>query len=245
MGRPIDAREMKVLVKFRNSLIQLNAKNGRNVYNYVIGCSGGTDSVALLLCAYYLNKLLKFKYNFICVYIDHGLRPVEDEIEFVADLCGLLDIPFKDEAVDLSIYKDNNVEAVGRTARYELLNKVGKEYFEDKKHFACSCFRVLTAHHEKDQAETILMGILGLVHSMPGNLKKISKCNNLLNTWRPLLDIPREELEYMVRDFKVIEDPTNTDIKFKRNLVRHKVLPALKNILGDNIEAVIASKAGE
>jgi tRNA(Ile)-lysidine synthase len=244
MGRPLDAREMKLVTKFRDNLKDLQKTNAA-VNNFVIACSGGTDSVALLLCAYYVNTVLKCNYRFICVYVDHGLRAVDHEIEFVRELCGMLGIRFICKQLNNKIYEDNvNIEATAREHRYKTLYCTGHNYYGSILYKAIP-FRILTAHHRRDQAETVLMGVLGMLHSAPKTVRSIKKSNDGYHTWRPLLDIPREELEYMVRDFKVIEDPTNTDVVFKRNLVRHKVLPALKKILGDNIESIIASKAGE
>jgi tRNA(Ile)-lysidine synthase len=94
---------------------------------------------------------------------------------------------------------------------------------------------LLTAHHQDDQAETVLLqllrgsGIAGLsgmesVNTAPGLLG-----DDTLLMGRPLLDVSRAALERFVeeRGIRHVEDESNADIRYARNALRHKVMPAL------------------
>jgi tRNA(Ile)-lysidine synthase len=227
----LDPKEFRTLLKFRKEMNQLTIKK------VVVGCSGCADSVALLLMLHYMNMLLlkpSERYDIICVYVDHSLRDVEDEIKFVKELCELLRVTFITKKVDTTVYK-NNIESDARTARYTLLSEVGG-YFG-------APFTILTGHHRRDQAETVLMSIFGMYHNKKGHIGCIKKYNPELNVFRPMLTLSREEIDYFVRNFTVIQDPTNVDTIYKRNLIRLVVLPWLKENVNKNIESVLASRA--
>ncbi|OLF55377.1 tRNA lysidine(34) synthetase TilS, partial [Pseudomonas chlororaphis] len=88
---------------------------------------------------------------------------------------------------------------------------------------------LLTAQHRDDQAETLLFrllrgaGVRGL-SAMPA-----SRALGQGHLLRPLLDIPRSELERYASDHQLqwIDDPSNQDRQFSRNYLRHQVFPQL------------------
>jgi len=97
----------------------------------------------------------------------------------------------------------------------------------------------LLAHHQNDQAETVLLqllrgaGVAGL-SSMPESrvLATSAEQASSITLWRPLLRLSREELEAYAREHRLkwIEDPSNQSSKYRRNAIRKSVLPKLETI---------------
>jgi len=97
-----------------------------------------------------------------------------------------------------------------------------------------ACSRIFLAHHALDQAETILMNLFrgcGLA-GMTGMAYE-SKVGSLY-LLRPLLRVSPSELrEYLSRQaIPFVEDPSNRDLAFTRNRVRHQLLPIIEETLG-------------
>ena len=88
--------------------------------------------------------------------------------------------------------------------------------------------RIATAHHQNDQAETVLLNLLR--GTGPEGLRGIPPVRGRLI--RPLLDTPREEIEAYLREngLGCVEDETNESQAFTRNRLRRQVLPALAQI---------------
>lgn len=111
-----------------------------------------------------------------------------------------------------------NAEAIARKARYAV--------FEEK---LLPKGVLLTAHHQDDQAETLLLNLLrgsgidGLT-AMPER-----KVFGRGEHWRPWLSIRRATIEKYLQQhsLQAIEDPSNADISYRRNWLRHKVFPLL------------------
>ncbi|HET7795725.1 MAG TPA: tRNA lysidine(34) synthetase TilS [Rhizobacter sp.] len=104
---------------------------------------------------------------------------------------------------------------------------------------------MLLAHHQRDQAETLLLqalrgaGVAGLA-GMPRNIEREGI------TWvRPWLDHPRERIEAYVRHHRLryVDDDSNADARFARNRLRWQVWPALSKAF-PHAEASLASAAG-
>jgi tRNA(Ile)-lysidine synthase len=102
---------------------------------------------------------------------------------------------------------------------------------------------VVTAHHQGDQAETVLLHLLrgGGVHGAVGMAERapvpfrgaphdISQEPGEPWLWRPLLREPRESIDVYVGELGLtpIEDPSNADQSLRRNALRHEVLPLLE-----------------
>ena len=111
------------------------------------GLSGGADSVCLLLC---VSALRAKGYQAAAAHVRHDLRDTarRDEL-FVQDLCRRLDIPFYSASVHVP--KNGSTEERARQARYEALERIFRETGADV---------LLLAHHQNDQAETVLMRLI-------------------------------------------------------------------------------------
>jgi len=191
-----------------------------------VALSGGLDSVVLLdtICKSQAANQNREIYAF---HIHHGLqKPADDWLIFCERLAKKYKIHFDFRLLHLNT-KEGNVEARARAARYEALADLCEEYgIED----------LLLAHHQNDQAETVLLqllrgaGVAGLsgmsVH------KHIQAGPRPLMLKRPLLDQSRAELEAYAKQHKLkwIEDPSNQDRKYRRNAIRKEVIPKLEKI---------------
>ncbi len=185
---------------------------------YIIGYSGGLDSTVLLHLSAELRQL--YPLLLTAVYIHHGLSARADHWRaHCEDQCNALQIPFIDRAVHVSREPGRSLEEEARKERYAIfLEHLNPEDI------------LLTAHHQDDQAETLLVqlsrgaGIKGMA-AMPS-----IKSFGLGFHARPLLSFSRDDLERYARDHELdwIEDESNHDIQLTRNFFRKDILPLLK-----------------
>lgn len=182
----------------------------------VLGLSGGLDSIVLLHLLLAINKLIPFKLS--AHHVHHGLSENADAwVDFCAETCDKLGIPFTISKVKVNKKSGLGVESAAREARYKAL-------------FSTDADLICVAHHQDDQAETLLLqlargaGVKGLAGM--GAVK--SKSPKLLI--RPLLNVPRSQLEAYAKTHQLtwIEDESNLNTKFDRNFMRHEVLPILE-----------------
>jgi len=178
-----------------------------------IALSGGCDSMVLM---YALNQLKdELKLSIKAHYIHHGLSAYADEwLAFCEAACKKLNIPFDSMRVDTNTLPSLGIEGFARKLRYEALAQL-------------SVGVIATAHHENDQAETLLLqlirgaGLKGLA-AMPEYDKE-------KNLWRPLLRVQRQVIEDFaeIHEIVFIEDDSNEDTRFDRNFLRKNILPQL------------------
>ena len=185
---------------------------------YRVAFSGGLDSHVLLHALCQLRDRLDAEIS--AVHVNHGLQPVaNDWVTHCRSVCADLDVPFISLLVDGRALPGESPEAAARAARYAAL----ADWLP-----ANNC--LLTAQHQDDQAETLLLqllrgsGVSGLA-AMPRSATLGAGCH-----LRPLLDVRREELrDYaLAQSLTWIEDPSNADTAFDRNFLRQQVLPVLQ-----------------
>ena len=204
---------------------QQSPKSGKRI---AVALSGGLDSVVLLDTVCKAQTKNQAKNQIYAFHIHHGLqKPADDWLIFCEKLAKKSKIHFDFRLLHLNSEQDSgNVEARARAGRYEALADLCEEYgIED----------LLLAHHQNDQAETVLLqllrgsGVAGL-SGMPVS-RAISGIPSI-TLWRPLLNQSRQELEAYAKEhqLKWIEDPSNQDTKYRRNAVRKKIIPALEKI---------------
>jgi tRNA(Ile)-lysidine synthase len=177
--------------------------------------SGGADSLALLALAVEAGCVVT------AVHVDHGLRPGSAaEAHVVADAALRFGAAFRSERV--AVEPGANLEARARKARYAVLP-------DD----------AMTGHTADDQAETMLLNLLrgagpdGLAAMLPGPR-------------RPILGLRRAETHALCAELGLapVDDPTNADPAFRRNRVRHELLPVLDDIAGRDVVPILARQAG-
>ena len=182
-----------------------------------VAFSGGADSTALLAA---LAALSGQRRRLRSIHVDHALQSSSRAwARHCRAIAATLGVPILLRRVQVECLPGQSLEAQARTARYAAL-AAELEAGE----------LLLTAHHQDDQLETVLLqllrgaGVAGLA-AMPAVMPF---SQGLL--CRPLLEVRRAELVHWVerRGLPCIEDPANADERFDRNYLRHKVLPALE-----------------
>lgn len=179
----------------------------------VCAVSGGPDSLALLALARSAG------HDVVAVHVDHGLRPGSgEEAAVVAAAAGRFGARFRAERVEIG--PGPNLEARARAARRDVLGP-----------------HALTGHTADDQAETVLLSVLrgaaldGLAGFDPAT--------------RPLRLLRRTETEGLCEHLGLdpVRDPTNLDPSFRRNRVRHELLPLLAEVAERDLVPVLARQA--
>ncbi|MDV2488204.1 tRNA lysidine(34) synthetase TilS [Acinetobacter johnsonii] len=180
--------------------------------HFLIGCSGGMDSMLLLhLMSHLFPKRIR------AIYIDHQLQDVSPQWgSFVQEQCYVLDVPCVIQAVDVDT---GNVESQARSARYAAFQK----------HLLANEILVL-AHHQQDQAETVLLrllsgaGIHGLAAMQSIDIRE------KFTIWRPLLALSRQQIELWAAEMQLrnIQDQTNFDTSYDRAWCRAELWPILE-----------------
>jgi len=182
-----------------------------------VAYSGGLDSTALLAA---LAARRPKQTQLRAVHVNHGLHPRAAQwASHCRTTARQLDVPLQVLSATVAKGPGVSLEAAARDARYGLLAEN-----------IASGETVVTAHHEDDQLETVLLqlfrgaGLAGL-SAMP-ELAPFA-CGWLA---RPLLSRTREELESWVRahDLTWVEDETNADERLDRNYLRRSVVPLIR-----------------
>jgi tRNA(Ile)-lysidine synthase len=184
----------------------------------VAALSGGMDSMALLSALAELSTRLRFSLR--ALHVNHGISPNASRwAGFCVAQCGRLGVPLQTEAVDISPYRALGLEAAARMARYEAFARVDADF-------------VVLAQHRDDQAETLLLRLLrgAGVRGLSGMAPLRAHAGARAKLARPLLDVPRAEIEAYARDrgLEWIEDESNADTARARNFLRHEVLPLME-----------------
>ena len=194
-----------------------------------LAVSGGLDSVVLLDSVCKAVQVNSSSSTEVWVFhIHHGLqKPADQWLEFCEKLAKKYRVHFDFRLLHFADQSLGNIEAKARAERYDALTELCIEHdIED----------LLLAHHQNDQAETVLLqllrgsGVAGL-SGMPLH-RQNSKKDHPINLWRPLLNQSRSELELYakVNKLKWIEDPSNQNMRYRRNAVRKEIIPKLEKI---------------
>ena len=201
----------------------------------LVGLSGGSDSVGLLLLLREIAEHGGFQLAG-AAHFNHRSRAdaARDEL-FCRDLTAALGVPFVRDAADVQLIADaegTSFEDCARRLRYGFLQRAAQDLGAD---------RVAVGHTRDDQAETFLLklargaGATGLGAVYPRRNQVV----------RPLLDVSREEIRRWLRDRGQpwVEDETNADLRNPRNRIRHRVLPELDHAYGGPTRAQLARAA--
>ncbi|MFK5984686.1 MAG: tRNA lysidine(34) synthetase TilS [Pseudomonadota bacterium] len=188
---------------------------------YVVSCSGGLDSMVLLhLMASMQQILFDQGIKLAAIYVNHNLSPHAQEwAEFCQVECLKYQIPLSVLSVNAKPAPRQSPEAAARDARYGAIKKILKRGDA-----------LLTGHHQNDQVETLLLQLLR--GSGPKGLAAMPVCRDFadFHLLRPLLNFSREGIKnYAIQyQLKWVEDESNQQQKFKRNFLRHSILPKLQ-----------------
>lgn len=185
---------------------------------YVVAYSGGLDSSVLLHAL--ATSSAQHGIPLVAVHIDHGMQK---DSEQWAEQCRVavasFDIEYQSIQVTVDPAAGKGQEAAARDARYAALGSL-----------MSPGDWILSAHHQDDQAETLLLNLLR--GSGPAGIAGIAAIRPFESGWlaRPLLSFSQESLRNYAasHDLTWIEDPSNSDRSFDRNFLRHEVLPKLE-----------------
>jgi tRNA(Ile)-lysidine synthase len=193
-----------------------------------VAYSGGLDSSVLLhLMAQYARAHQIKLYAF---HIHHGLSPDADAwSRHCEQQSNQLEIHFCTQHIEVPTGNGDGVEGAARIVRYAALGDLCRQYRVPL---------LVTAHHENDQAETVLLQLLR--GSGVAGLSGMDRCNQapaLLNNEtlfmaRPLLSMTRAVLQELatVHGITFVEDSSNADLRYTRNALRHEVMPLLERV---------------
>jgi tRNA(Ile)-lysidine synthase len=198
-----------------------------NCSRIVLAVSGGADSTALLHTFWSYRAAGLLRAEVVCAHINHGLRgsAADADESFVKAQARKLEMPFVSSQIDVKRFAKKHklsIETAARQMRIDGLLEIAGEN-------QCDC--VATGHQKNDNAETIIQrlsrgtGLRGLVGIWPiqtfgGNIRFI----------RPLLCVTREQIiDYLKRrNLEYHQDATNDDCSYRRNFIRHRLLPLLQ-----------------
>ena len=194
--------------------------------------SGGRDSMAMLHALCMIARQIPF--SLTVLHVDHMLREQSaEDADFVQRICKDWHIPCLVERVDVAKrrQKGESLEQAARRMRYAFFARVCQ----------ANPGVVAVAHHQEDQAETILMhllrgtGLRGLCGMQP-------KRDWLI---RPLLYTNRATIEAYIREHQIpfCEDASNADCRFTRNRIRHRLIPYLQTEFNPQIVPALARMA--
>lgn len=203
-------------------MIEKRVKNFISKHNlkepFLVAFSGGYDSMCLL-------DILS-GYKVIAIHLNHNWRGEESdkEEENCRNFAASKNIEFYSEKLSPDVSK---TETAARDARYEFFKKCANKFKSNV---------VFTAHNYNDNAETVLYRIIkgtGVI-----GLQGISDKREIF--YRPLLTTTREEIEKYCKEHKLTpnKDSSNENTKYKRNLIRKKIIPIMQEINPNVIKAL-------
>ncbi|MBW0454192.1 MAG: tRNA lysidine(34) synthetase TilS [Candidatus Kinetoplastibacterium crithidii] len=204
---------------FVNSLFELEELPKK----IAIAVSGGVDSSTM---AYFAKQATeKFNISIVLFHVNHGLQESSDiwsrQVHSLADL---LDIEIHEKKILVDSIKQKGIEGAARDARYRAFSDLSKEH---------GVRHIFLAHHQKDQAETLLLrlfrgsGVKGMI-----GMKKISRSNHIFYI-RPWLDIDKNDIDIESKSFSLknswfpVNDPTNKNPAYSRGVIRLFLEPIL------------------
>lgn len=203
-----------------------------NERRYLVGVSGGRDSVVLL------HWLLAQGYRRLIVcHFEHGLRgrAGKSDARFVKQLAQKYDLKFELGAADipaLAKRRKQSIETAARQERLAFFERVGRRR---------RCLTIFLAHQADDQVETFLLNLFRGAGGRGLGAMRSRSNYGALEIVRPLLAVWRSEIDAYVRahGLQFRDDPTNEKLEARRNRIRHKILPSLEKQFGRNLRKTI------
>lgn len=186
-----------------------------------VAYSGGLDSTVLLHLAHAYAQTHGLR--LVAFHIHHGISPHADQwLEHCRSTAQALGVGFFSEHITLG--QKNNLEAQARKARYAALGRLCREH---------GAPLLLTAHHQDDQAETVLLKLLRGAQVAKG-MTFLTRAADLLGSeeiWiaRPMLAVSRQQINDFAaaKSLNHVLDDSNQDAKYARNALRMQVMPTL------------------
>ena len=203
---------------------------------YLIGVSGGRDSIALL------NLMVDLGYKKLVVcHLNHQLRGASsrDDARFVEKVARNLRLDCEIGSTDVGALAKRSklsIETAARFARLAFFVEVARRR---------RCSRMFLAHHADDLVETALLNLFrgagpgGMAAMRKFSIHRIGKIE--LTILRPLLGVWRSEIDSYVRqnELEFREDSTNAALHSSRNKIRHRILPDIEKLFSRDVRKTI------
>ena len=187
----------------------------------LLGLSGGVDSAVLL---HILSKIKNIKV--VAIHLNHNWRGADSkkDEELARKIAKDKNIEFYSETLPKNVKK---TETIARELRYKFFEDCAKKFKADA---------VFLAHNKNDNVETLIYRLIK--GTGPSGLNSIPKKRDLF--LRPLIEVERKEIEKYANENGLIfaVDKSNFDTKYKRNLIREKILPLMKEINPETINSI-------
>lgn len=203
--------------------------------HYLLAVSGGADSLALAHACAALAANGWGSYS-VC-HVEHGLRGEEAlrDMQAVQCACKAWGLACFTEHVQVASYAAQNrlsTEDAARRLRYAALRRIAAQQ---------GAVAIVTAHHEGDQAETLLLRLLRGA-GLQGLAGMRAQQGDII---RPLLTLPKSLLEEYcsVEGIAVCYDSTNADTAYTRNRVRLELVPYLERSFNPAVVPTLARTA--
>ncbi len=209
----------------------------------LLAVSGGADSTALLYAMWGLKAKGIFDAELLCAHINHQLRGNQADLDedFVLAQAAELKLAVTTKRLDVRGFAGRNklsIETAARKLRIESLLQIAR---------ASDCDGVATAHQKNDNAETVLQRLIrGTGFRGLGGIWPVRVFADDIRFVRPLLCVRRDEIiEYLQkRNLKWRQDHTNADCTYRRNYIRHRLLPALQQDCTVSVVEQLSELAG-
>jgi tRNA(Ile)-lysidine synthase len=203
---------------------------------YLIGVSGGRDSMALLFGLHFLG----YKKLIVC-HLDHRIRgaAATADSRLVCAAAKKLGYPVELGEADVPAYAARekvSLESGARNLRHAFFRACASDH---------RCKRIFLAHHGEDQVETCLFNFLrGSGAAGLGGMKPVTYAHGL-EILRPMLGFSRKEITGFVieRGIPYREDRTNANVAHTRNRLRNRVIPEIARAFGPSFSAAILRAA--
>lgn len=246
------AREVGLVQRLRRSVAALDTERPVPI---VCGFSGGGDSLALLAGLASLRRLRLVAVR--AVHVDHGMRPesaseARQAVEVARSLGVECDVcTIRGAAVER--HRGVGIEEALRRERYRAFADAAER---------SGAYVVALGHHQRDQAETVLLHLFrGAGIRGASGMRVLAELEvpwweddrggrrQAMRVWRPFLEESAESVRSFAESLAlpIVEDESNADVTFRRNAIRHQVLPVLESIFPGAVAnlARFADLAGE
>ena len=218
------------------SLVENELRDFPVTHRYLIGVSGGRDSIALL------NLLVELRYKkLVLCHLNHQLRGAasRSDARFVEKVARDLGLDCEIGSTDVGVLAKRSklsIETAARFARLAFFVEVARRR---------RCSRMFLAHHADDLVETALLNLFrgagpgGMAAMRKFSIHRIGKTE--LTILRPLLGVWRSEIDSYVRqnELEFREDSTNAALHSSRNKIRHRILPDIEKLFSRDVRKTI------
>ena len=219
----------------QNHLLPSPSGRGGGGESVLLAVSGGRDSVCMA------DLFHRAGIPFAIAHCNFNLRPGDCDRDeaFVRRLAERYGVECHVAHFDTRAYAaahSQSIEEAARHLRYDYFAQLIIQHSSFITHHSSLLTPVATAHHRDDSIETFFLnlfrgtGIAGLHGIRPVSELRIK--NVELRIIRPLLSFSRAEIDAYIKEnhLDYVEDHTNAELDARRNQIRHRLMPLLREL---------------